>query len=35
VLGWSGAVVLVVLVMAGWALFATWNEDARKFSALD
>jgi len=34
-LGWGGAIVLVVLVMAGWALFATWNEDARKFSALD
>lgn len=35
VLGWGGAIVLVVLVMAGWALVATWNEDARKFSALD
>jgi uncharacterized membrane protein YedE/YeeE len=34
-LGWGGAIVLVVLVMAGWALFATWNEDARKFSALE
>jgi uncharacterized membrane protein YedE/YeeE len=35
VLGWSGAIVLVVVVMAAWALAATWNEDARKFSALD
>jgi uncharacterized protein len=35
VLGWGGALVLVVVVMAAWALAATWNEDARKFSALD
>jgi hypothetical protein len=35
VLGWGGAIVLVVAVMAAWALAATWNEDARKFSALD
>jgi hypothetical protein len=35
VLGWGGALVLVVAVMAAWALAATWNEDARKFSALD
>jgi uncharacterized membrane protein YedE/YeeE len=34
-LGWGGAIVLVVVVMAAWALAATWNEDARKFSALD
>jgi len=35
VLGWGSAIVLVVVVMAAWALAATWNEDARKFSALD
>jgi uncharacterized membrane protein YedE/YeeE len=35
VLGWGGALVLVVAVMAAWAVAATWNEDARKFSALD
>jgi uncharacterized membrane protein YedE/YeeE len=35
VLGWGGALLLVVAVMAAWALAATWNEDARKFSALD
>jgi uncharacterized membrane protein YedE/YeeE len=35
VLGWGGAIALVVLVMAAWSLAATWNEDARKFSALD
>jgi uncharacterized membrane protein YedE/YeeE len=34
-LGWGGAIVLVVVVMAAWALGATWNEEARKFSALD
>ena len=35
VLGWGGALISVVAVMAAWALAATWNEDARKFSALD
>jgi uncharacterized membrane protein YedE/YeeE len=35
VVGWGGALVLVVAVMVAWALAATWNEDARKFSALD
>ena len=35
VLGWSGALLLVVAVAGAWALAATWNEDARKFSALD
>jgi hypothetical protein len=35
VLGWGGALVLVVAAMAAWALAATWNEDARKFSTLD
>jgi uncharacterized membrane protein YedE/YeeE len=34
VLGWSGALVLVVAVMAGWAAFATWNEATGRFSAL-
>jgi hypothetical protein len=33
VLGWGGAIVLVVLVMAAWAALATWNEDSGKFSA--
>jgi hypothetical protein len=32
--GWGGAIVLVIAVMAAWAAFATWNESARKFSAL-
>ena len=35
VVGWGGAIVLVVAVMAAWAIAMTWNEDARKFSALD
>jgi uncharacterized membrane protein YedE/YeeE len=34
-LGWGGALLLVVAVMAAWAVAATWNEDARKFSALE
>ncbi len=34
-LGWGGAIVLTVAVMAAWALAATWNEDSRKFSAVD
>jgi hypothetical protein len=34
-LGWSAALLLVVAVAAAWALAATWNEDARKFTALD
>jgi uncharacterized membrane protein YedE/YeeE len=33
-LGWGGALVLVVAVMAAWAAFATWNEATRKFGAL-
>jgi uncharacterized membrane protein YedE/YeeE len=32
VLGWAGAVGLVILVMAAWAAFATWNEQSRRFS---
>jgi len=34
VVGWSGALLLVVVVMAAWAAFATWNEASRRFSAL-
>jgi uncharacterized membrane protein YedE/YeeE len=34
VLGWGGAIVLVIAVMVGWAAFATWNETARRFGAL-
>ena len=33
-IGWGGALGLVVLVMAAWALGATWNEETRRFSAL-
>jgi uncharacterized membrane protein YedE/YeeE len=34
VLGWGGALVLVMLVMVAWAAFATWNEGSRRFSLL-
>src|SRR5215470_3357783 len=34
-LGWGGAIGVVVLVMAAWAAFATWNEASRRFAALD
>jgi uncharacterized membrane protein YedE/YeeE len=34
VLGWAGAVLVVVAVMAAWAAFATWNEASGRFSAL-
>jgi hypothetical protein len=34
VLGWGGALVLVLAVMAAWMLAATWNEQSGKFSAL-
>jgi uncharacterized protein len=34
-LGWGGAIVLVLVVMAAWAVFATWNEATRRFSVLD
>jgi uncharacterized membrane protein YedE/YeeE len=34
-IGWAGAVVLTLAVLAAWALLATWNEDARVVSALD
>src|SRR5207245_9665547 len=33
-IGWGGAIGLVVVVMAAWALGATWNEETRGFSAL-
>ncbi len=32
VVGWGGAIVLVVLVMVAWAAFATWNEATGRFS---
>jgi uncharacterized protein len=35
VLGWGGALVLTVAVLAAWALLATWNEDTRVVSALE
>ncbi len=31
-LGWGGAVLLIVAVMAAWATFATWNEKTGRFS---
>ena len=33
-LGWGGAMGLVVLVMAAWYAFATWNEETGRFSAV-
>jgi uncharacterized membrane protein YedE/YeeE len=33
-LGWAGAVLLVIAVMAAWAAAATWNESSGRFSAL-
>ena len=35
VVGWGGAIALVVVVMAAWAAFATWNEESRRFSVPD
>jgi uncharacterized membrane protein YedE/YeeE len=35
VLGWGGAIVLTLVVLAAWAFLATWNQDARIVSALD
>jgi uncharacterized membrane protein YedE/YeeE len=32
VLGWAEAMLLVAALMAGWYLFASWNEQSRKFS---
>jgi uncharacterized protein len=34
VLGWGGALVLVIVVMAAWATAATWNEQSGRLSAL-
>jgi uncharacterized membrane protein YedE/YeeE len=34
-IGWGGAIVLTLSVLAAWALLATWNEDTRVVSALD
>jgi uncharacterized membrane protein YedE/YeeE len=34
VLGWSGAVLLILAVMLAWALAATWNETTNRFSAI-
>lgn len=33
VLGWAGAIGLVIIVMALWALAATWNEETGRFSS--
>ena len=33
-LGWGGAVILVIAVMAAWAAFATWNESTGRFARL-
>jgi uncharacterized protein len=33
--GWGAALLIVIAVAVAWALAATWNEDARKFTALD
>ena len=33
ILGWGAAVALTLAVLAAWALLATWNEDARVFTA--
>jgi len=34
-IGWGGAILATLLVLALWALLATWNEDARVVSALE
>ncbi|MEK7770510.1 MAG: YeeE/YedE thiosulfate transporter family protein, partial [candidate division NC10 bacterium] len=34
VIGWDGALALVVVVMAAWYLFAAWNEQSQKFSLM-
>jgi uncharacterized protein len=34
VLGWGGAIGLIVAVAVGWAMLATWNEETRRFSAI-
>jgi uncharacterized membrane protein YedE/YeeE len=33
-LGWGAAILSVVILMAAWAAFATWNEHSRRFSIL-
>jgi hypothetical protein len=33
-LGWAGAVLLVIAIMAAWAALATWNESSGRLSAL-
>jgi uncharacterized membrane protein YedE/YeeE len=35
VLGWGGAILATLLVLAAWAVLATWNEDTRVVSALE
>jgi hypothetical protein len=35
VVGWGGAILVTLAVLAVWALLATWNEDARVVSALE
>jgi hypothetical protein len=32
--GWGGALLLVVVVMAGWYLLASWNERSQKLSLI-
>jgi len=32
VVGWAGAMYVTIFLMAAWYLFATWNEQSRKFS---
>jgi hypothetical protein len=32
-LGWAAAIGLVIVVMAGWAWLATWNEESGRFSS--
>jgi len=34
VIGWGGALALVVVVMAAWYLFAAWNEQSQTFSLM-
>jgi hypothetical protein len=33
VVGWPGALGLIVVIMAAWALVATWNEETGRFSS--
>ena len=33
VLGWGGAIVLIVAIALGWAMLATWNEATGRFSS--